>query len=92
LASEPDIIGWGRGSITGYDAKEFRTSLTRAFKDGRADFVVLDNNMRGQKFLAACVAWAVDRGWLYNDSSAGDEQCKVFSFRMTKAGKRALLG
>ena len=76
----------------GLSKKEFRASLTRAFKDRRADFIVLDDNMGGQKFLAACAAWAIDQGWLYNDHNQGDGQCKVSSFRLTEAGKMTILG
>lgn len=90
--SKPEIIGFGRRFISKYPAEEFKASLVRAFKDGHADFIVLDSNMHGQKFLAACTAWAIDQGWLYNDRNQSDGQCKVSSFRLTKAGKKAILG
>lgn len=90
--SEPEIIGFGRTFINSYSAREFKDSLIRAFRNRRADSIVLDDNMRGQKFLAACAAWAIDRGWLYNDCNQSDEQCKVSSFRLTRAGKKAILG
>ena len=89
---EPAIIGYGRRFISDYTEEELKASLIRAFKDGRADYIVLDDNMHGQKFLAADAAWAIDRGWLYNDRNHDDEQCAVSSFRLTEAGKKAILG
>lgn len=89
---EPEIISFGRNLINNYSTEEFRASLIRAFKDKKADFIVLDSNISGQKFLAACAAWAVDHGWLYNDKNQSDEQCKVSSFRLTDKGRKALLG
>lgn len=94
---EPEIIGYGRECyITRYRpeiyAPEFKASLNRAFVSGRADFIILDSNMRGQGFLAACAAWAIDQKWLYNDRNQDNGQCKVSSFRLTEAGKRAILG
>ena len=89
---EPEIISYGRHFIGDFAPEEFKTSLTRAFKDRRADFIVLDSNMNGQKFLSACAAWAIDQGWLYNDRSQSDEQCRVSSFRLTEMGRKVILG
>ncbi|OGZ09850.1 MAG: hypothetical protein A3D65_00465 [Candidatus Lloydbacteria bacterium RIFCSPHIGHO2_02_FULL_50_13] len=90
--SEPEIISFGRQFIDKYPTEEFKASLTRAFKNGRADFIVLDDNMNGQRFLAACAVWAIDQGWLYNDNNQSDGQCRVSSFRLTKAGRKIILG
>lgn len=89
---EPEIISFGRSFVKDYPEEEFKASLTRAFKEKRGDFIVLDSNARGQKFLAACAAWAIDQGWLYNDRTQEDDQCSVSSFRLTEAGRKAILG
>lgn len=88
--SEPPIVGYGRNFIKDYNTEEFKSSLKRAFKDNGADYIVLDSNPRGQKFLAASVAWAIDQKWLYNDQNRDDGQSEVSSFRLTDAGKKAL--
>jgi len=88
---EPEIISYGRGLIGDYAAEEFKASLVRAFRDGQADFIALDDNINGQGFLAACAAWAIDQKLLYNDKNESDGQCKVSSFRLTKAGEEAIL-
>lgn len=90
--SDPAIVSYGRNFIGDYSVQEFKDSLTRAFKEKRADFIVLDSNRSGQKFLAAAVAWAVDGGLLYNDRNADDTQQVVSSFRLTKKGKKKILG
>lgn len=88
---EPAIIACGR-SVTDYSEQEFKESLFRAFKENGADFVTLDSNLRHQRFLSACAAWAIDNGYLYNDASessdCGNES--VYSFRLTDAGKKAI--
>ncbi len=88
---EPEIIAYGRQFVKDYTEQEFKDSLTRAFKQNRAGYVILDDNPREQKFLAACAAWAIDQGWLYNDRNEDDDQCKVSSFRLTEDGKKAIL-
>lgn len=90
--TEPAIVNYGRSFVNDYSADEFKASLVRAFKEKRADFVVLDDNPHNQKFLAACTAWALDQGWLYNDRNKDDGQCVVSSFRLTETGKKAILG
>ena len=89
---EPEIIAYGRQFMGNCPEQKFKDSLIRAFKQNRADYVILDDNPRGQKFLAACMAWAIDQGWLYNDRNEDDYQCKVSSFRLTEAGRKAILG
>jgi len=89
---EPAIVSVGRSFIGDYSPKEFKDSLDRAFNVGGADFITLDSNLRGQKFLAACGAWGLDEGLLYNDSNQDDGQQVVSSFRLTKKGKKEILG
>jgi len=87
---EPEIVTYGRKHIRDFSPNEFKTSLTRAFKDRKADCIILDSNTRNQKFRAACAAWAIDKGWLYNDANVDDGQSKVSSFRLTEIGKHVL--
>lgn len=89
---EPAIVSFGRQFLGDYSFQEYKDSLTRAFKAGQADFIVLDSNPRGQKFLAACAAWAVNEGLLYNDRNEDDTQQIVSSFRLTEKGKKEILG
>lgn len=91
---EPVIVCWGRSLKDQYPVEEYRQSLIRAFRDKKADFIVLDSFMTGQRFLAASVAWALDEGLLHNDQNhSGDEQNGVVSsFRLTEKGKKEILG
>ena len=43
--NEPEIVAYGRHFINSYTPAEFKSSLVRAFKEGRADFIVLDNKI-----------------------------------------------
>jgi len=90
--SEPAIVGYGRQLIDNYPVQEYKDSLIRAFRDKRADFIVLDDNPRGQKFRSASIAWAIDKGLLYNNRNADNTQQVVSSFRLTKKGKKEILG
>ena len=86
----PAIVAYGFQYIDTYSVQEYRDMLKRAFKDKRADYIVLDSNPRGQKFLAAGVAWAIREGLLYNDLNTDDTQQIVSSFRLTQKGKEEL--
>lgn len=90
--SEPEIVGYGRQFVKKYPVQEYKKSLIRAFKNNRADFIILDSNACGQKFLAAGVAWAIDEGLLYNDRNEDDTQQIVSSFCLTEKGKKEILG
>jgi hypothetical protein len=87
-SAEPEIVSYGRSRVSLYSTAELEASLHRAFVDGRADFIVLDNNMRGQGFVSASAAHGIDMGWLYCSQRAGDEQSQVFAFRLTEAGRK----
>ncbi len=89
---EPVIISYGRTFITEYAEEEYRECLVRAFRENRADYITLDSNRRGQKFLAAGAAWAIDRGLLVNDKNQDDSQTITSSFRLTTKGKQEILG
>jgi len=90
--SEPEIVVYGRQFIDTYTAQEYEDSFIRAFRDHQADFIVLDDNPRGQRFLAASIAWAMSEGLLYNDRNSDDGQMVVSSFRLTEKGKKEILG
>lgn len=90
--SEPEIIAYGRRCIKEYEVEEFKASLSRSFSKRCADFIILYSSPVGQKFLSACAAWAIDKGWLYHDKDEDTGQELISSFRLTDNGKRALLG
>jgi len=89
--NEPAIVGYGRHFVDQYPQQEYVECLQRAFKRDRADFITLDDNRHGQRFLAAATAWAIDAGWLYCDRIDEGDQEVVSSFRLTDEGKRMLL-
>lgn len=93
--NEPAIIAFGRYHVADYTPAEYLDSLRSAFARGGADFITLDSNMTGQRFLAAATAWALDKGILFNDRNSdddglGDAQTIVSSFRLTPAGRAEL--
>jgi hypothetical protein len=89
--TEPEIVAYGRSLVEHFAVKEYRESLKRAFfSEHGADFITLDSNPRGQRFLAACTAWAIDAGLLRHDHSVDDGQSKVSSFRLTERGREEL--
>lgn len=90
--SEPEIVTYGRSFVQDYSPDEYRASLIRAFRDRRMSYVVLDSNPRGRKYLAACIAWAIDQGLVHNDRNEDDGQSKVSSFRLTPLGELEILG
>jgi len=73
------------------DFQAYEASLWRAFIRDGADFIVLDSNISGQRFIAAGVAWGIDNGILRHDrTNSSDEQCEVYTFRVTDAGRKRL--
>ncbi len=88
--TEPLILHFGRSNAAAYTVAEYQDSLYRAFIDSRADFIVLDSFMTGQKFRAAAVAWAVDNGLLYCSDIEDEGQSEIYAFRLTEAGRRWL--
>jgi hypothetical protein len=88
---EPVIIGYGRQFVGEYQEGEFLESFRRAFAEKPDGTIILDSIRAGQKFLAASAAWAVDQGLLEHcETDDSDEQCTVYSFRLTEAGKARL--
>ena len=88
---EPEIVSYARQFIKDFPPQEYKDSLARAFGDRRADFIILDDNYRGQNFLAAAVAWAIDQGFLHNDRNEFCPQRMISSFRLTEKGKKEII-
>ena len=88
------IVSYGRQFLNNYPVQEYKDALIRAFRNNRADYIVLEDNPSGQKFLAAGVAWAIDEGLLYNynDRNRNNTQQVVSSFRLTEKGRKEILG
>ena len=91
VMTEPLIVGYGRTYVEEYPVKEYRDALIMSFKTRQADYITLDDNPRGQKFVSANVAWAIDNDLLYNDLNMDDSQVVVSSFRLTDKGKEEIL-
>lgn len=66
------LMDWAAQHIDDEPPNEYEDALRRAFVDNRADFITLDSNPRGQKFLAASTLYAIRHGWLYCDQATGD--------------------
>lgn len=95
MKKNPSIVAWGKTHIKAYAIQEYIDSFRRAFVDRGADFITLDSNMRGQKFLAASVAWALEEGWMHCSDVGGypldlDAQETVWAFRLTDKGRAEL--
>lgn len=90
MRDEPAIITYGRGLVGSYHVAEYRASLRRAFFERGADFITLDSNPRGQRFLAASAAWAIDNGLLFCARTDDDGQSQVSAFRLTDKGREEL--
>ncbi len=92
MDSEPRIIGYGRGLMHNYPEADLKAALVRAFRDRGADYIVLDSNPRGQRFVAASAAWGIDAGLLYHHHSSDDGQQVVSAFRLTEKGTKEIKG
>lgn len=90
MADEPAIIAYGRSVVDAYPIVEYRASLRRAFFVHGADFITLDSNPRGQRFLVASAAWAIDAGLLFCARTDDDGQSEVSAFRLTDKGREEL--
>ena len=88
------ILNFGRycQTIIHEPESEYRDSFVRAFKEKRADYIIIDSNMNGNRFRAASIAWAVEQGLLYCDRESDGDQETVWSFRLTEKGRKEILG
>lgn len=89
-AEEPVVVTYGRLCIGEYPIQEYIASLQRAFIERRAEFIFVDSNPHGQRFLYACVAWAMDNDIVWHDASVDDSQSISYSFRLTESGRNFL--
>lgn len=86
-SSEPGIIQFGRQHVGDYAWEEYVVALFKAFVIGKADFIILPENMNGQRFLAASAAWALDNGYLrVSEVDDADIQSVSTTFRLTELG------
>ncbi|MDE2019434.1 MAG: hypothetical protein KGJ13_03735 [Patescibacteria group bacterium] len=88
----PAIVQYGACFIKNYFSRDFRHSLFRAFAEKHADFIALDDHLCGQRFRAACVAWGIREGLLYNDQTVRGSQEELSTFRLTPKGRAEILG
>ena len=96
MNEEPMIVVYGRGNTSLFTPEEYVDSLRKAFVRGGGEPVVLDSNPNGQRFLAACTAWAIDAGLLVHDHSRWDTDDEVTGqsiiswFTWTEKGRAVL--
>ena len=83
----PAIIAFGAAHAGDFAVAEFEGALSRAFAADPGGFVTLDSHPHGQRFLAACAAWAIGQGLLYVDQVADDGQSEICALRLTEAGR-----
>ena len=67
-----------------YDNDELKDALKRAFIDNKADKIIIDNNLSGQRFLLAAIELGLRENLIWQSNSAQDEQTAVHVFRPTK--------
>ena len=86
------IIIYGRGHIADYEEQEFRESFDRFFRGNDKDAsIVLDSNPTNHTFLAAAMAWAIDRGFLGISKVVDEGQTINTYFKLTKEGQKEFL-
>lgn len=77
-----------------YTEKEFLDSFTRAFRDGKADYIVFDGHVARSRFLREATQWGLDNDIIYEDETMGalhsDSQWTVQIFRLTEPGREKL--
>lgn len=64
-----------------YDHDELRASLRRAFIDNGADYIVVDSNPSGQRFLYAAIELGLKERLIYHDETAQGQQHAVYTYR-----------
>ena len=88
--SHHPTVAWGRAYVKDYTEQEFLDCLWRAFIRDHADFIILDSNPHGQRFVAAATAWALSKSILYCDRDQQGDQERVATFRLTPDGREIL--
>ena len=83
----PKIVVYGQSFVEKYQTKKYMDELKQHFGSNQDGYIVLDDNPRGQEFLAACIAWAIEQKILYHHMSIEDNKSTISSFRLTNVGK-----
>lgn len=77
--------------VENYTEKEFLDSFTRAFRDGKADYITFDGHVARSRFLREATQWGLDNNIIYEDVDMStlysDSQWTVQIFRLTDAGR-----
>jgi hypothetical protein len=69
-----------------YPEEELEDALRRAFTEGKADYIFIDN--RYARFLIASASFGVQKGWLDEEFVEVDEQYSQIRCWLTEAGKK----
>lgn len=68
----------------------YLVSLVRAFRDGKADFILIDS--RRQQFQIESAEYGLAEGLLYFEEKGSDiEQYTAYTYRLTAYGKEVIL-
>jgi hypothetical protein len=77
-----------------FTEKEYLDSFTRAFRDGKADYIVFDGHVGRNRFLRESIQWGLDNDIIYEDKYEGlcqsSEQWTVQIFRLTELGQEKI--
>lgn len=76
---------WGRLSRK-YKDDELEDALKRAFVDGKAPYVILDD--RRQQFLIESAVMGVEKGWLTEELVDIEEQYSQLRYHLTDEGRK----
>lgn len=69
-----------------YQDDELEAALKRAFVDGKADYIILDD--RRQRFLIESACLGVEKGWLDEEFVEIEEQYSQLRYRLTDDGRK----
>ena len=92
MGAEPMIVEWGRTNMKKFKEDQYESALKRAFVRCACNSISLDSNTAGQRFLAACTAWALDKGYVYQTSQRRYFGDTIYEFELTDAGKAFMAG
>lgn len=77
-----------------FSEKEFLDSFTRAFRDGKADYITFDGHIARSRFLREATQWGLDNDIIYEDelesAIQSDSQWTVQIFRLTESGREKI--
>lgn len=72
-----------------FNDEEYEACIRRAFVDNKLAHFTLDSNPRGQRFLAAAASWAIEKGWIVEGLSGGDQTMQS-DYWLTEKGKKEM--